>query len=222
MTKSSAAKQAIFRQPHPLAQALLERLPARSRVLEVGPGSGRNLAALLPSIDVVALEADRKRAAALRENFAHAARRIVDGDYSRLPFDEARFAAVLSTHALLHGTPRAVQELLAEIWRVCRPGALLFATFGSQRDRRFGEGTRLADNCFAPAGGDEAGIAHSFFNGNSLRGLLPEFGIERLEEVNVDAIAGSWAHGGQPLSGAVHWFTVLRKPQSVRRVAPRR
>lgn len=190
-------------------------------MLEIGPGSGRNLAALLPSIDVVSLEADHKRAAALRQSFAHATRRIVDGSYSRLPFDEARFAAVLSTHALLHGTPHDVQALLAEIWRVCRPGALLFATFGSQRDRRFGEGTRLADNCFAPTQGDEAGRAHSFFNGDSLRDMLREFGIERLDEVNVDAIAGTWAHGRQPLGGAVHWFAVLRKP-SARRVAPRR
>ncbi|MBV8727390.1 MAG: hypothetical protein JO233_06360, partial [Candidatus Eremiobacteraeota bacterium] len=47
MTKSSAAKQAIFREPHPLAHALLKRMAPGSSVLEVGAGSGRNLAALI-------------------------------------------------------------------------------------------------------------------------------------------------------------------------------
>lgn len=159
-------------------------------MLEIGPGSGRNLKLLRSFMDVAAVE-DQLRS---------------------LAFNDERFAAVLSTHALLHGTPKDIQSLLAEIRRVCKPGALLFATFGSQKDDRFGEGTRLTANCFAPIEGDEAGIPHSFFTVGTLRELLREFTIERLDEVGVDEIAGSWAHRQKPLRGAVHWFAVLKKP----------
>lgn len=179
-------------------------------MLEIGPGSGRNLAALLPAMDVVAVESNAKRVRDLRERFPHDVRRIVRSSYSRLPFASDRFAAVLSTHALLHGTPTGLAQSLAEIRRVSAPQALIFATFGSQNDRRFGQGRRVAQDCFAAVEGDEAGVAHAFFTRETLHTLLRDFEIERLDEVGVDDIAGTWAHARRPLAGAVHWFAVLR------------
>ena len=121
-------------------------------------------------------------------------------------------AGALSTHALLHGTPEEIAALLAEIARGLAAGAPFLATFGSQRDARFGTGTRLGPATFAPTEGDERGVAHSYFDEATLRGVLDEhFAIEDLREVEVDAIAGGWAHERAPLSGAVHWFVVAHR-----------
>ena len=121
-------------------------------------------------------------------------------------------AAALSTHALLHGAPDEIAALLAEIARELAAGAPFLATFGSQRDARFGTGTRLGPATFAPTEGDERGVAHSYFDEATLRGVLDEhFAIEELREVEVDAIAGGWAHERAPLSGAVHWFVVAHR-----------
>ena len=210
MTKSSAAKQAIFREAHPLARELIERIDRGLDVLEIGPGSGRNFAMLIAKADVTAFESDEKRAAALRAAFPDHARRILNGSYARMPFADRSFSAVLSTHALLHGEPHDIEMALKEIARVSRHGARLFATFGSQRDARFGKGTRLGPQCFAPTAGDETGVAHTYFGEAKLRSLLSDFKIERLDEVQVDAIAGTWAHAQKPLRDAVHWFVVAR------------
>ena len=133
-----------------------------------------------------------------------------DVSYDRLPFAAQSFDAVLSTHALLHGTPADIEAILREIERVSRADALIFATFGSQGDARFGKGIRIGPRSFAPLDGDEAGVAHSYFTEPELRALLSDFQIECLEEVDVDRIAGAWAHAQSPLLGAVHWFATLR------------
>ena len=211
MTKPSAAKQAIFREPHPLALELLQRIDRRSKVLEIGPGSGRNFAALISKADVTAIESEKSRAGALQTDFPDHSECILSGSYAGLPFEDRSFDTVLSTHALLHGTPDDITLLLKEIARVSGQNALLFITFGSIADARFGKGTQLGPQCFAPGDGDEAGVAHSYFTQSQVRSLLRDFTIERLNECTVDAIAGTWAHPGQPLHDAVHWFVVARK-----------
>lgn len=170
------------RPPHPLALDLIERLRDRTgaRVLEVGAGSGRNTHALVAAGLTVCT----------------------------LPVPQ-RCAAGLTTHALLHGTPRSIAEQLSAIARALEPGAPLFATFGSVRDARYGIGETHEPHVYVPLDGDEIGVAHAYFDQERLRALLaPHFTIESMHEVEVDNIAGTWAHTGAPLRGAVHWFVV--------------
>jgi hypothetical protein len=178
-----------FRAPHPLAERLIARLrePAAGPVLEVGTGSGRNAAALLAAgLPFVTLGES-----------APIAPLAACGS----------FAAALATHALLHGTPASIGERLREIAAALQTRGRLYATFGSVRDARFGHGERIDDVTFAPLDGDEAGVAHAFFDESRLRALLADaFDVERMEEVAVDAVAGRWAHPTAPLQGAVHWF----------------
>ncbi len=123
-----------------------------------------------------------------------------------------RFAAALSTHALLHGTPSIVAEKTAVIAQSLEPGGLLYATFGSSRDARFGKGERIDHRTFAPLEGDEGGIAHAYFDREHLVALLePLYIIESLEERDVDDVIGAWAHRDAPLRGAVHWFAIAAK-----------
>lgn len=173
------------RPPHPLTLALIERLKDRpgTCVMEIGAGSGRNTRALEAAGFCVC----------------------------SLPVDQPCTAA-LSTHALLHGTPAILAAQLAQIADALEPDAPLFGTFGSIRDARYGRGEVREPHVFAPVDGDEAGVAHVYFDEARLRRLLaPHFTVESMREVQVDAIAGSWAHPTAPLLDAVHWFVTARR-----------
>lgn len=123
-----------------------------------------------------------------------------------------RCDGALSTHALLHGTPADISALCRAIAARLHPLAPFYATFGSIHDARFGAGARLGDATFAPIDGDEAGVAHTYFDEPALRRMLEsDFAIESLEERGVDAIAGNWAHERRPLRGAVHWFARVHR-----------
>lgn len=180
-------QQQPLRPPHPLALELIERLRQRpgAPVLEIGTGSGRNRAAL-------------ERAGHPVVDIAAAA--------------AAPHAAAISTHALLHGMPAGIAGLLARIFDRLEPNAPLYATFGSVRDARYGEGERLDEHTFAPLDGDERGVAHTFFDEARLRAMLEcDWIVETLEERAVDEIAGAWAHQTTPLKRSVHWFARLKR-----------
>jgi hypothetical protein len=181
-----------LRRPHPLAQALIERLAeaqAGARILDFGSGSGRNSDALLAAGFTVDSIPDR----------------------APVPAEERIYDAAISTHALLHGTPADTASALASIAAALREDAPLYATFASTRDARFGRGKQLDEHTFAPESGDEAGVPHVYFNETQLRALLSaHYEIESLEERHADAIVGRWAHSEQP-AGTVHWFAILRR-----------
>jgi len=181
---------------HPLAQRLIEHLQRQPGgcVLDFAAGSGRNSAALRAA-GISVVDVDDARAA------------------SRDPLPAGvRFAAALSTHGLLHGTPESIAAALTAIAERLGRGGRLFATFGSSRDARCGVGTSLGPSTYAPAEGPERGIAHTYFDRAALDALLaPHFVVESLEECGVDGVVGSWAHAGDPLRNAVHWFAVARK-----------
>ena len=180
--------------PHPLASRLLERLQRRggrgARVIDFAAGSGRNGAALRHAgFDVITIDDQTAMS-----------------DFP-LGAVEGSFDAVISTHGLLHGTAGAIAERLALFAHRLEPGGLLFATFGSRRDARFGKGRRLDPSTYVSRDGDERGVAHSYFTQLQLEKLLdPWYVVESLEERFVDAVAGQWAHAATPLAEAVHWF----------------
>jgi hypothetical protein len=180
--------------PHPLALELIARIGPHSsrRILELGCGRGRNTNALRQAgLDVEALPDDK----------------LVPAP----SLSGARFDGALSTHGFLHGTPRTIIELLRFAASALKPNAPLYATFASTRDARFGQGTQIDEQTFAPASGDENGVAHVYYDGAALRSTLqPLFEIDSLEEVNVDAIVGRWAHARMP-SGTVHWFARVHR-----------
>jgi hypothetical protein len=183
--------------PHPLAECLIERLQSlpESSILDFASGSGRNGDALgRAGFAVVALD---DRVAASESPFAGMTQ---------------RFSAALSTHGLLHGTPAAIAARLRRIAGQLADGGLLYATFGSVRDSRFGRGRRLDASTYAPIDGDERGVAHAYFDDEQLRALLePHYEVESLAERCVDDVAGAWAHRERALAGAVHWFAVAHK-----------
>lgn len=169
----------------------LKTLP-NARVLEIGAGGGRNTAALESAGLTVFAIADER----------------VHGFTVQPPFD-----AALSTHGLLHGARAEIAVLANAIGDALRRGAPLYATFGSTRDARYGKGARIDAGTFAQQDGDEAGVAHAYFDEASLRALLASrFTIEAIEERGVDDVVGSWAHAHE-LRGAVHWYVRATRSQ---------
>lgn len=182
---------------HPLPERLIEHLQHRpgALVLDFASGSGRNGAALRAAGFTV-LAVDDRRAATT----------------APLTPPDTAVAAAVSTHGLLHGTPQRIAAALGAIADSLENGGRLYATFGSVRDARFGQGERLGDWTFAPTEGDERGIAHTFYDRERLDALLRVyFTPESIEELDADRTAGAWAHAERPLQGSVHWFVVAKK-----------
>jgi ubiquinone/menaquinone biosynthesis C-methylase UbiE len=112
--------------------------PARGRILEIGFGTGRNLAhyppnvqrieAIDPDLDLDRLSMPRIAQSAIAVDFHHL-------DAAHLPFEEGRFDTVVSTFTLC-SIPDVVHAL-AEIRRVLKPGGqFLFLEHGLAPDAR--------------------------------------------------------------------------------------
>lgn len=186
-------KDRRLRQPHPLASEFAQcfQTSPGAAVIEFGTGSGRNTRALL--------------AAGLRV-FEIGDSDATDHDaLARLLRALPPCDGALSTHALLHGTPASIATSIGALGAVLKPSAPFYATLGSVRDARYGKGRRIAAGSYAPAAGDECGVAHAYFDEAGARALLSAFQIEYLCETDVDAVVGSWAHAVEP-HGFVHWF----------------
>ena len=181
---------------HPLAERLIRNAREHALdgpVIEVGTGSGRNTRALVdagvPNVGV-----------------------SDSTPYTQLPGTRENYGAGLSTHAYLHGASPKLRAGIAELRRVLMPNAPIYVTLGSIKDARYGLGIPFDERSFAPGEGDETGIPHAYFDRDGVIELLFGFKIESMEEVEVDAIVGRWAHGADDdVAGRVHWFVVARR-----------
>jgi hypothetical protein len=188
---SAGAQFSLPEGPHPLAVRVSHEQRTGDRVLVVGPGRGRSLGVLA--------------AAGLSVETAEAGDVLLDTQ-------RGPYAAVLSTHALLHGTPAAVAARCARILERLTNGGRLYATFGSVRDPRFGTGTAV-DGGWAPNEGDEAGVVHAYFDRSALEAALAGFLLLCASEHDVRETVGRWAHAPDAvLRPSVHWFVEARRP----------
>jgi tellurite methyltransferase len=127
-------------------QILRGNITPEMRVLDAGCGSGRNLVYLLrEGCEVFGIDADagaiaqvRRLAASLqpelpRENFQAS-------NVDQMPFPDD-FADVVICSAVLHFArdERHFRAMLSELWRVLRPGGMLFCRLGSRIGMEFEE-----------------------------------------------------------------------------------
>lgn len=119
-------------------QLLKGRFDSVTRVLDAGCGSGRNVRFLLNhGFDVFAIDQDPAAVAAVRSLAARLGPSIPASQFEvapveRMPFPDESMDAVLSS-AVLHfaNDDAQFEAMIGEMWRVLRPGGLLFARLAS-------------------------------------------------------------------------------------------
>jgi SAM-dependent methyltransferase len=97
-------------------------------VLDVGCGDGTFVRALAPATAWAGVDPDAKSVRAADRLGAYRLLAVAEG--ARLPFPDAAFGAVVSNSTLEH-IPE-VEPVLAEMYRVLRPGGTLVVTFPSE------------------------------------------------------------------------------------------
>ena len=119
-------------------QLLKGRFDSVRRVLDAGCGSGRNIRFLLArGFEVFGVDQDPASVAAVRALAARLAPQIPASHFEvapveRLPWPDESMDAVLSS-AVLHfaSDETRFEAMIAEMWRVLRPGGLFFARLAS-------------------------------------------------------------------------------------------
>lgn len=125
-------------------QILRGNIAAGMKVLDAGCGYGRNLVYLLrEGCEVYALDANREgvehvRALAAQLNPKLPAENFQVGQIEAMPFADG-FADVVMCNSVLHFArdQHEFLTMLEELWRVLRPGGLLFTRMGSKIGMQF-------------------------------------------------------------------------------------
>jgi ubiquinone/menaquinone biosynthesis C-methylase UbiE len=104
----------------------LDGLDPGEDVLELGSGPGLTTDVLRErTARLTAVELDPRLASSLQERMKNTNVEVVEADATAMPFPDGSFSAVLS-FTMLHHVPSVTlqDQLLAEAWRVLRPGGV--------------------------------------------------------------------------------------------------
>jgi SAM-dependent methyltransferase len=140
-------------------QILRGNIAAGMRVLDAGCGYGRNLVHLLrEGCEVFAVDADRGGVEHVRALAAQLAPALPTenfrvGAIERMEFPDG-FADVVICNSVLHFArdERQFLAMLEELWRVLRPGGMLFCRLGSRIGMEF---EQLRENIYRIGDGSE-------------------------------------------------------------------
>lgn len=186
----------------------------RKKLLDVGCGAGRHLVAADDmGFTIAGVDGAAEAVIAARQRFACAFRppqwreeRIKHADYRALPFDDEAFDLVLCFGVLYYGTPKDMEQGLAEIRRVLVPGGRAFVVLRTNADTRARLGDEIEPGCRRmPEGGlSEAGMPISFCTIDRIRELASSWQLNSIEVTATSRSAMSWQD--------MDWLLVLEKP----------
>ena len=151
--------------------ASLPDIPAGSRVLEMGCGSGKTVSALVHrSHDITAIDFSEKavemtRQIILKCNTGNA----VVADARHLPFHDNAFGYIVARHVIGHMHNVGRREVAREAARVLQPGGHLVVQVFSVDDMRNGSGRTVEDGTFLRG----RGIVTHYFTIPELEALFP-------------------------------------------------
>jgi cyclopropane fatty-acyl-phospholipid synthase-like methyltransferase len=117
---------------------LFDRVPAGSRVLDLGCGGGVPIArSLSRRYETVGVDISRAQLALAGERVPAA--RLVRADMTRLHFTPASFDAIVSLYAIFHTPRNEHAPLLARVHDWLRPGGCLLASFAGAAEAAYTE-----------------------------------------------------------------------------------
>lgn len=99
-------------------------------VLEIGPGPGMTTEVLRQRFaKLTSVEIDHRLAESLKRRMQGTNVKVVEHDATAMPFDSASFSGAVSFTMLHHvASPELQDLLLAEVFRVLKPGAIFVGT----------------------------------------------------------------------------------------------
>lgn len=135
LCRSAGWRQALEQTMLPWA---LEGIELGDNLLEIGPGPGLTTDLLRQRVpQMTALEVDPHLGAALKARMRATNVRVMEGDATKMPFEDHSFSAVIALTMLHHVPSPALQDrLLAEAYRVLRPNGV-FTGIDSTLSLRF-------------------------------------------------------------------------------------
>ncbi len=151
--------------------ASLPDIPAGSRVLEIGCGSGKTVGALLHrSCDITAIDFSGKAVEMTRRvTVRYGEGDAAVADARHLPFCDNAFGFVVARHVIGHILNEGRRAVARETARVLQPGGHLVVQVFSVDDMRNGSGRTVEDGTFLRG----RGIVTHYFTIPELEALFP-------------------------------------------------
>jgi cyclopropane fatty-acyl-phospholipid synthase-like methyltransferase len=190
--KIFAAEGEVFLKPHKDMGKVVRIFKKHcvKKVLDLGCGSGRHLVYLAKhGFEVYGLDAAKSgmkiaKAWLKKENLkAH----LKVGDfYQNYPYKDSFFDAVVSINAIHHGREKDVKRTIAEIYRIVKPGGVIFITVSKRNYRCSLQPTariktkKITSHVYVPCSGPEKGIPHFMFNKQLIKQYFHNFIIQDL------------------------------------------
>jgi ubiquinone/menaquinone biosynthesis C-methylase UbiE len=158
--------------------ASLPDIPAGSRVLEIGCGSGKTAGALLHrSCDVTAIDFSEKAVEMTRRiMMRYDTGDAVVADARHLPFHDNAFECVVARHVIGHVGIEGRRAVAREAARVLQPAGHLVVQVFSVDDMRNGNGRQVEGGTFLRGGG----IVTHYFTIPELEALFPDLKKESI------------------------------------------
>lgn len=132
---------------------------------------------------------------------------VATADMRSLPYRDHSFDCIFAFHAISHTDTAGMQEILAEIRRVLRPGGEIYLTLCSKETWSFAEAgyPRIDENTVVKTEeGPEKGIPHFYVTLPDILELFADFEIERIRHVDD-------CYFGDRVQNSKHYFILARR-----------
>jgi SAM-dependent methyltransferase len=162
----------------------------KQKVLDVGCGRGRHTLFLAEmGFDVTATDISPEGIEQLERE---AKSRKLDGkiktlvsDMLELPFEKNSFDGVLGFHSVYHTDYAGLKKVMSKITAMLKKSGQLYITFNSKSNPSFraGDNTVVDEYTIIRHFGKEDGIPHTFLENNDIIGLLKDYKILKMQQI---------------------------------------
>jgi len=149
------------------------------RVLDLGCGTGRH-SILLSNLgfNVDAIDISETAVCILNEKLNTRGMKNIrtqTGSFTKLPYEDNAFDAIICVLVLDHGTQWQVNKGVQEIYRVLKDKREVLVDFISVNDNTCGKGVQIEEYTFVSSIEDEVGVPHHYSQRNELEEFFSGF-----------------------------------------------